>query len=662
MSNIFPQQRIKDRVILIIFLGFIFYHNCWRGSLLKNSQETMLFLEKIGQLWPMKHLLTGTNQPLVDLSFALQFHFWKQSGSAFFIFNQIIHVLAALVLFAIVRQTLNWKENQQHDDWATDLAAIAATLWMVHPLQTESVAYLLGRSQSLMGLFFLLTVYAATRYFQSPTRLWLALCISVCALGMLCQPGMGVAPLTVLLYDRIFIGKSLREIWQNRNKLYLGLSATWMILGVVLASAIKNPSVPGFDERHFSPGPYALTQPGVILHYLRLTFWPVGLVFDYDWPIAQDIAAIFFPLLAVLGFLIFSLFSLRKSPALGFWGIWFFLTLLPTSSIFPWNELAQEQRMYLPLAGIITVSVLGGYRLLQGISNSKGKLAVKIIISVIVLILGYLTLHRNNDYRDPLEFWKEVTQRRPANVRAFRKLAVAYLESGDEPQALQAFLRILQLKPDDTSAHINAGNLSMQEGQVEQAREHFKKALLLNPNNYETYNNYAVLLMESGERDRVEELLLEALRLNPRSTDVYKNLGNFYYQQGDIGKAIENYSQVLKIEPNYLETIDLLGNIYLSQGNYPMAEMMFLESLRLNGRNSNTQNNLGKVYLLMGKLDYATLAFVRAIELDPENKEAKKNLDLAISEKEKGTGVPSSQEEKEFQNASPGVKKPGIKK
>ncbi len=279
--------------------------------------------------------------------------------------NLLIHLLAALVLFGIVRRTLLAPSlREQFGRAASGLALAVALIWAVHPLLTESVTYLTQRTECLMGLFFLLTLYArsaarpagipgdGTRqpsppapWAWAPKRSW--------------RPRRSWCSCTT----DAFLSGSFREALRRRWPLYLGLAATWAILcALLIAYPWGAATGAGFGLAEAGPWEYARTQPGVILNYLRLSFWPSSLCLDLlladcderraDHPAAAVIAA----LLAA------TLWALRRAPALGFLGAWFFLILAPTSSFVPIvTEVAAERRMYLPLAAVVTGCVVAAY-------------------------------------------------------------------------------------------------------------------------------------------------------------------------------------------------------------------------------------------------------------------------------------------------------------
>ena len=244
-----------------------------------------------------------------------------------------MHVLCALVLFGIVRRTLLKRAlREQFGNMADRLAAACALIWLVHPLQTEPVNYVTQRTESIMGLFYLLTLYTAIRGLYSERDAWWhTASVLSCSLGMASKEVMVTAPLIVVLYDAAFRSGSFREIFDRRWPLYAGLAATWGILAAVTWSGPRSRTV-GFSA-NASALDYAMNQCVMLTRYLYLAVWPSSLVFDYGTP--QPAAIMHVPPYAVIvaALMAAAAIALVHRRPIGFLGAWFFLLLAPTSSV-----------------------------------------------------------------------------------------------------------------------------------------------------------------------------------------------------------------------------------------------------------------------------------------------------------------------------------------
>src|SRR5207244_11639066 len=211
--------------------------NSFRGPFIFDDLPAILENATIRTLaLPSTFAPPGTGQPangrpLVNFSFAMN---WAVGGAdvrGYHMLNLAIHALAALALFGVVRRTLRSRPlAAKFAADATPLAFVLAALWVLQPLQTESVTYNSQRAESLAGLCLLLTLYASIRGADSPTPLsWHALAVVVCLLGMAAKEVMYAAPLLVLLHDRTFFAGTFREALRRRPWFYAGLAATWVL-------------------------------------------------------------------------------------------------------------------------------------------------------------------------------------------------------------------------------------------------------------------------------------------------------------------------------------------------------------------------------------------------------------------------------------------------
>jgi hypothetical protein len=283
--------------------------------------------------------------------------------------NVAIHLAAALTLFGVLRRTfLTERVGERLATAAPWLAAAIALLWLVHPLQTSAVSYLVQRVESLMGLFYLLALYCAIRAGESLRRgAWSAAAIAASALGMATKEVMVTAPIAVAVWNWVFGGEEDRP---RRWPLVGGLAATWLVLAALLAGEQRAPSIALGVTTTWQ---YLLTQSAVIAHYLRLVVWPSPLVFLYTWPLAQSAAEVIPQVLLIGALLGITAYGLRRRHPLAFAGVWFFLVLAPTSSVLPIvTEVAAEHRMYLPLAAVITCAVLALHTVAGRLTSGTG--------------------------------------------------------------------------------------------------------------------------------------------------------------------------------------------------------------------------------------------------------------------------------------------------
>ena len=272
---------MRLHIALIVLAGALVYGNGLSGPLLFDDENSILNNRSIRQLTPLSGPLSPprdtpvAGRPVVNLTFAVNYAIGGLDVTGYHVANLAIHLLAALTLYGIVRRALRLTRvpRSLHED--ADLTALAvAVLWVVHPLNSESVSYLTERTESLMALFYLLTLYAAIRAATSTqSSTWTAAAVVSSALGMASKESMITAPVMVLLFDRVFLYGSWREAWAERRYLYGGLAASWVVLGLILWSEPR--TTVGFGT-NTTPWVYFLNQLQVITRYLWLAVWPQG--------------------------------------------------------------------------------------------------------------------------------------------------------------------------------------------------------------------------------------------------------------------------------------------------------------------------------------------------------------------------------------------------
>jgi tetratricopeptide (TPR) repeat protein len=541
--------------LLIITAGTLAYYNSFQGMFLFDDEHAITANAGLRRLWPPWPAMFGAgqgNRPLVGLSLAVNYQLgesasprpWPaEAGFAkvgtggydpwgYHAFNLAVHLLAALVLFGLVRRTLLLDGlGERFAPAALALALAVALLWMVHPLQTESVTYIIQRSESLVGLALLSTLYLALRGFTAARPgPWYVAAVVTCALGMATKEVMLVAPVVVLAYDSLLVARGVGEALRRRWRFYLALAATWAVLAaLVLANLHK---LTGAALRGtLSPLEYALTQLGVIVHYLRLALWPDALCLSYEWPAARTVGDILPPAIIVAALVGATLWAVRRSAPLGFLGLWFFMLLAPTSSFWPVEDPAFEHRMYLPLAALAALAVIGGYALGQWAlrrlvadddarSRARhrlgraGWLVGGALVAAAVLALSVRTAGRNEDYHSALRMWTDVVRKSPENPLGHNNLGNALAAAGRLPEAIRQLSEAVRLNPRYAEAHSNLGAALGQENKIDEALEHLTAAVALDPTSVAARLNLAKAWDAKGDAARAIEHWQKAVELS----------------------------------------------------------------------------------------------------------------------------------------------------
>jgi tetratricopeptide (TPR) repeat protein len=622
------------------------------------DNPTIRHLGAIGQVLspPAAEGSSVAGRPLVNLSLALNYAWGGLEVRGYHAVNLGIHVLAALTLFGITRRTLARSGafapgpvlpsqgssvvgsvvagDTDQIPWL--LAFFVALLWALHPLQTESVTFVVQRTESLMGLFYLLTLYAFIRYADGKAFAaiaWAALSITACLLGMMTKEVMASAPLLVFLYDRTFVAGSFRAAWRRHGPCHAGLAATWLMLGYILVHAGGSRAGAAGFGMGVSSWSYALTQCRALMLYLQLAVWPHPLVVDYGFDLAKGLgevapqAACLVLLLAGTGF------ALWRRPVMGFLGAWFFVILAPSSSVVPLvTQTMAEHRMYLPLAAVVALAVGGGYALVARMGwGARGVPCYFAVLVAWSIGLGIITAGRNAVYRSALSIWSDTVAKRPGNPRAHGNLGSALEAEGRRPEAIMEFQAALRLKPDYAEPHNNLGNIyATLPGRSADAIAQYQEALRLKPDSAVAHFNLGnQWLREPGRIDDAIAQYREAVRLNPGYVAARTNLGSALAGlPGRLDEAIAEYQEVLRLDPQFAEVHFNLGNLWMrvpGRTNDAIAE--YEETLRLKPDFAAAHLNLALALLdLPGRRDGARMHLEAALRLDPANEAARREL------------------------------------
>ncbi|MFQ5590441.1 MAG: tetratricopeptide repeat protein [Phycisphaerae bacterium] len=630
--------------LLVVLAAVVVFVNSFEGVFIFDEDRRIVNNERLRHLWPPWHLLR-VHRPLVELSLAVNYALGKSRVWGYHTFNLVIHAAAGLTLFGIVRRTLLLGVQRARYGRVSHLIALAiALLWVIHPLQVQSVTYIIQRSESLMGMFYLLTLYCVIRGAGSTRPMWwYAAAVACSAAGMGSKAVMVTGPFAVILYDRSFLAGSFREAIRLRWKLYTGLAATWSVLfatgiaqGVFDASPRATAHV-GFGYAGITPTEYLRSQPGVISHYLASSLWPAGLCLDYYWPIANTLGQVLLPLMIVGPLLIATMWALYKSPRVGFIGAWFFLILLPTSSFVPIKDVAFDHRMYLSLASVVSLAVLGMHGLMdyatrRGMCTARAARPISVMLFVAAAgALGYATVARNRTYRSELDMWSDVVAKRPNNPRAHENLGIAWERVGRLDKAEASLREAIRVQPDRASAYSNLGTIVSRLGRLDQAADLYRQALKIDPGYAFARVKLGEVLVRQGKIEAGISELRAAVRTWPRDPIARYALGNALSARRDFIRAIDEYSAAINLRPDYAEAHYSLGNALRDRGDLLAAVEQYREALRINPTLVSAHNNLGHVLLKLGHAAAAATQFREALRLDSRHPGARYGLADALA-------------------------------
>lgn len=630
--------------LLLVAVGSGIYSNSLEGPFFYDDIASIVENKALRQLWPPLWLTNiGSpekgldGRPVVGFSFAINYAIGGLNVRGYHLVNVAVHILCALALFALVRRTLlSAKLRLRFGAAADGLAFSCALLWIVHPLQSQCVNHIVRRAESLTGLFYLLVIYCIIRTAESHRHRWSVAAVLACGLGMGSKEVMVTAPLMGLLYDRVFLSFSWRQL-STRWGLFAGLAATWLILAALMWTTPHGRSI-GFSGG-ISSWDYALNQCWVMVTYLQHVLWPYNLILDYGVPIVPlPLGEVTAYAGVVVALLLLTAAAWWYQPMFGFLGAWFFVILAPTSSFVPIvNEVGAERRMYLPLAGLVVLSVVVGYLALQWMAKQRRRTQYSmtarigvVLVVALAIVWSVGTIRRNRDYRSSLAIWQTVVERAPRNPRGYDGVGRALGLEGRTDEAMTYYRRAIEVDPDYADAHYNLAILLQTKGNTDEAIHHYRSALELDPHFVEVHNNLGNALRSKGNIEEATAHYRKALEFDPNYIEAYNNLASALKTQGREDEATEYYRRSIQIDPNFFEAHYNLATLLHTEGKLDEAIANYRGALRLKPDFAKAYNNLGSALGSQGDIQEAIEHYRRAIELEPNFVEARQNLDTVL--------------------------------
>ncbi len=623
-----PERSVLLAGAVIALAALAAYHNTFGVPFVFDDEQSIVHNPSIRSLWTALQPPTGwgftvSGRPILNLSLALNYAISGTEVWSYHTLNLLIHVAAGLALFGLVRRTLQqpiMAKAFAGREWPVALAV--ALLWTLHPLQTESVTYVIQRAESLMGLFYFLTLYAVVRTATTPaSRGWSVVAVAACALGMATKEVMVTAPVVAVLYDRTFLAGSFRAVWAQRRGLHVALVATWLLLAwLVLSAGGDRGGTYALTPAAF--GAYWLTQFEAVARYLWLSVWPSPLIFEYGvtrevrWTAALPYA------LPVLALGAATIWALVRRPVAGFLGATFFLVLAPTSLMPGVTQTIVEHRVYLPLAAVVALLVGWGVSL-------AGRRALY-ACGVLAVIAGGLTVARNRDYQDEFTLWQDTVAKRPTSAKAQNNLGRLHFQRGEYADALRRYDLALRHEPESAQTHYNRGLTLEALGRPTEAIAAFAEAERILPYFGQAQWRRAVLLLQAGRPgEAIAPAQAAAARL-VEPAEAYFTLGQALAETGRIPAAMEAYAAAVRYRDDHGEARLNLGVLLAQAGRLPEARGQLETAARQRPQLPEVHANLGIVLAESGGLAAAVASYERALQLRPDYPAAHYNLGVTL--------------------------------
>ncbi len=596
-------------------------------------------------------------RPVAYISFALNYYTGGYNVIGYHLVNIAIHMITGLLLYLLVKNTLQlrWARDggafhlktpssgpdTTHGWGSLDPAMVSfwtAALWLVHPIQIQSVTYIVQRMNSMAALFYVLSLllYVRGRISQKqyvtsarhqPVHFYVWFAGSLVA-GLLALGSKEIAatlPFFILLYEWYFF-QDLSRSWLKRKAVYFALIVLlfFLILLMYLGSNPFESILNTYATRDFTLSQRVLTEFRVIIFYLSLLIWPhpSRLNLEHDFALSYslfDPATTVMSLLAVAGLLGLAIYLAPRQRILSFCLLWFLGNLAIESSVIG-LELVFEHRLYLPSMFLSLVAVMLFCRYV------RSRHLQAILLGLVVMVSAWGTFERNKLWQDDLAFYSDCVNKSPHKARAHGGLGDAMLDRGRIEEAIAHYTKAVRLDPDNSRSLYNLGIALAEKGDANGAIEHYRKALRINSHEPSVHTNLGIELYQLGRLDEAIKHYKQALAIDPDFENAHIHLGIAFAGSGKIPDAIAHYTEVLRINPASAEAHNNFGNIYLRQGRLEEAMRHYARAIEANREYAPAYNNMGAVFFKLGNLDRAIVLFNEAVRLDPDLSDAQNNL------------------------------------
>ena len=596
----------------VVLVGALSYADSFDNAFVFDDMQYVDGNPAIRRLWPPADWIAFCPTRFVGyFTFAVNYALHGYDVRGYHVVNLAIHLATALFTYGLARRTFAHAAcGPRYAAHAVGLAATTALVWVAHPLCTQAVTYIYQRLESLAALFCIAAIYAFARATSADVRRptwWKIVVVACCFLAMATKESAAGLPLMLLLYDRLFRADDPAGA-PARKRLLLAAFASWgMMLGLMLATGSAYAKAGIGSVEGIGPVRYALSQSGVILHYLRLCFWPAGLCLDHvRRPIEFDRPLEYVPqTIAVLALLGLAAYGLIRRRPWSFPACTFFLILGPTSSVIPIADLIFENRMYLPLAAVVVLAVCGAFEaydhLVRRMVGEAGRRRVlrtfRIAAAVVVAGLSIATLLRNTAYSTQETMFRDLVDKAPASPRGY-------------------FLLGRHLFDD--------------RRQVDEARPWLRRSLEQDPTFVPSLSKLAELEIAARRFDVAESLLKRMAEVAPESNRFYIDLGALCAARGEYAEALRCYDTVLAHTPDHAEAAADRGRVLIELGRYDEALALYRHVIAIDPDNAPAYNNLGTCLFRLGRLPEAIALFEAALARKPLYVEARANLGAAL--------------------------------
>jgi len=586
---------------IFFIIAIALYAVCLRGAFFFDDYRSIVNNQWIRVLWPLNQLWNDDpSRFLPKLTFALNFAAGGLNPIGYHLVNIVIHALNAWLVFLVILQLMMTLPGRKVS--ARALAFGTALIFLTHPVQTQSVAYIVQRSNELMTAAFLLSVFTFLKFRMAKNArhqaAWYCLSLVSAMAGAYCKPNIIVLPIMLFVIQAVFFSRnskpSLKEaavIVPFFSVIVLVALNLWILItrggGLVTVSGITH------QTAAFSRLQYFSTECNVIMQYLFVLCCPFQLNFEYDFPVSGHIGE--FPawlsLAAILALSFFAVRWRKQNKMVSFGILWFLLALVPESSVFPLGDVINEHRLYLPMIGFAVI-------LSEAVQRMAHRKAGIFIMTIVVGGLSVLTVMRNTLWASPIRIFEDAVRKSPLKLRPLYQLEAMYSMQGRYREAEAVLERAYQIAPGYPATHCKIGLSLLRRGEYRQAYAHFVKGMAAEQPEVSAWSAWHAgrLAKKYGDDQSAERFLKYSAARDPRDEWPCIDLGNLYAVKGRYAQAKEMYMRAIQIAPYNPYGYNGLGAIFMREGKVDEGIQFLQKGLALRPDDSVLLSNLARAY------------------------------------------------------------------
>ena len=602
--------------------------------------------------------------PVTWLSHMLDIEFYGLNPKGHHMTNVMFHAVNALLLFVVFSRMTK----------AVFPSALISAIFALHPLHVESVAWAAERKDVLSAFFWLLTMWAYSRYTKGAglTGYFFVCFLFLC--GLMAKSMVVTFPFVLLLVDFWPLGRfsslessrfegkrplkyPFAEFLRSRIFLEkLPLFALSVIVAFITIYAQRQSG--SVSSLEGIPLFYRIVNAlDSYIGYILKMIWPLKLAVFYplagssqQWrlKILLSVGALILVLLATF----FVLKKRKSSPYLVMGWLWYIVTLIPVIGIVQVGSQAMADRYaYIPMIGVLVMFVWGVRDLIR--PGLTGRVGLMVSAVILLTVLAVLTWRQTGYWKDSVALYTHALDVTDGNHRAHYNLGVEYSRQGNLDEAVSHYMKAIGIKPDYGKAYNNLGMILMVQNNLDQAIGYFSEAIRIDPNLFEAHFNMgkilsaqarsveaikhytealrikpyssiahqqlALELAKQGDYHQATEHLLEAIRIDPENAAAHTDMGLLLSRQDQFQEAMRHYSRALEINPDLERPHFFIGLLLSSEGNHTGAIKHYQEALRINQGNDKAHSSMGISLVNIGRPEDAIPHFARAVELKPDS-------------------------------------------